>query len=146
MTLVLRTTAFVTVAGAALTPDREALIRFLAITVAAFAVLILLAPLARALARARAVASAYSAESSGPYNGCDHSRLHDRDLSVATFLVPCGTRIRICIGRRCVIAVRKDSGPYAAGRQLDLNLGVVRALGFSSCAAWGVRTVTWSRA
>lgn len=92
-----------------------------------------------------AVASAYSRHSSGPTNGCDGSRLHDRDLSVATFLVPCGARLRICLGRRCVTATRRDSGPYVAGRDIDLNLGVVRALGVSSCAAWGVRPITWRR-
>ena len=50
-----------------------------------------------------AIASAYSRESSGPRNGCDGSELHDGDLSVATFLVPCGARVQICIGSRCVI-------------------------------------------
>lgn len=143
-------TAFVTLAGAALflVPGDEP-IRYLTATIAVLAIAVLTDPW-RALARRpvwrTATASAYSAESSGTTNGCDGSPLHDADLTVATFLVPCGARIRICLGRRCVTATRKDSGPYAPGRQLDLNLGVVRALGFPSCAAFGVRTVTWSRA
>lgn len=140
-----RTTTAVFTPAVALTPDEGDALRPLAIIAAAITVAAL-APLARALSRATAVASAYSRESSGPRNGCDGSPLHDPDITVATFLVPCGARIRICLGRRCVVAVRKDSGPYAAGRQLDLNLGVVRALGFPTCAAFGVRTVTWSRA
>lgn len=90
-------------------------------------------------------ASAYSRESSGPTNGCDGTPLHDPDLTFASFAVPCGARVRFCIGRRCVVGVRKDSGPYAAGRTFDLNLGIVRALGFSSCLSWGVRAVTWQR-
>jgi hypothetical protein len=93
-----------------------------------------------------AVASAYSRESSGPRNGCDGSELHDADLSVATFQVPCGTRVQICIGARCVTATRNDSGPYVAGRLFDLNVGVVRALGFSDAYAFGVRTIRWRRA
>ena len=92
-----------------------------------------------------AVASAYSRESSGPTNGCDGSELHDGDLSVATFQVPCGARVEICVGSTCVIAARKDSGPYVAGRSFDLNVGVVRALGFSSPYAFGVRTIRWRR-
>jgi hypothetical protein len=93
-----------------------------------------------------AVASAYSRESSGLRNGCDGSELHDADLSVATFQVPCGTRVQICIGARCVTATRNDSGPYVAGRLFDLNVGVVRALGFSDAYAFGVRTIRWRRA
>lgn len=100
---------------------------------------------ARPLEYRAAIASAYSAESSGALNGCDGSRLHDGDLTFAALIVPCGARVRFCIGRRCVDAVRRDSGPYVAGRAFDLNLGIVRALGFRSCAAFGVRRVAWRR-
>lgn len=92
-----------------------------------------------------AVASAYSRISSGPTNGCDGSQLRDGDLTVATLLVPCGARIQVCYRGRCVIVRRADSGPYVKGRSLDLNLGVVRALGFRSAEAWGVRSVRWRR-
>lgn len=148
MTLRTSTTAAPNAPAAATQPDQEAALRPLAIT-AAIATVAIIAPTARALRAlgGSAVASAYSREDSGPTNGCDGSQLHDRDLTVATFLVPCGTRIRICLGRRrCVNAIRKDSGPYARGRQIDLNVGVVRALGFASPAAFGVRTVTWRTA
>jgi hypothetical protein len=64
---------------------------------------------------------------------------------VATFLVACGQRVQICYRARCVVATRRDSGPYVAGRGFDLNVGVVRALGFSDAYAWGVRTIRWRR-
>ena len=76
-------------------------------------------------------------------NGCDGSRLYASALSFASFAVPCGARVRFCVRGRCVTATRRDSGPYVAGRVFDLNLGVVRALGFDSCAAFGVRVVAW---
>ena len=92
-----------------------------------------------------AVASAYSAASSSDRQGCAHAPpLRDSALSVATFLVGCGQRLRICYGSRCVIATRWDSGPFVAGRQIDVNVGVARALGFSSTASWGVRAVRWT--
>jgi hypothetical protein len=130
----------------ALSFDQGVLLRLLSFTVAAFAIAVLLSPGARAAGRQQlAVASAYSAESSGSTNGCDGSRLHDADLSFASLIVPCGARVRFCIRRRCVVGVRRDSGPYVPGRSFDLNLGIVRALGFSSCLSFGVRTVSWSR-
>lgn len=76
-------------------------------------------------------------------NGCDGSRLTAGALSFASFAVPCGTRVRFCLHDRCVTATRRDSGPYVAGRTFDLNLGVVQALGFPSCRAFGVRAVAW---
>jgi rare lipoprotein A (peptidoglycan hydrolase) len=120
--------------------------RFLAVSIYVAAVVAALAFfLPDALASSTAVASAYSRHSSGTHNGCDGSTLHDRDLTVATFLVPCGARLRVCYRRRCVVVTRKDSGPFVRGRSLDLNLGVVRALGFPTERAWGVRRVSWSR-
>jgi hypothetical protein len=93
------------------------------------------------------LASAYSAAATGSTRqGCPGAPpLRDTALSVATFLVPCGTRLRICYQRRCATATRWDSGPYAPGRGFDLNLGVVRALGYPSCRTWGVRAVRWRR-
>lgn len=94
-----------------------------------------------------ATASAYSLHETSTRQGCPGApALTDRALSVATFLVGCGRRLVVCYGRRCVKVRRWDSGPYVRGRSLDLNLGVVRALGFPSCAAWGVRTVRWRAA
>lgn len=54
----------------------------------------------------------------------------------------CGTRIRIQYGRRWVIAVTRDHGPYVPGRSLDIWTATARRLGFASGAAFGVRTVT----
>jgi hypothetical protein len=92
-------------------------------------------------------ASAYSAASTGSTRqGCPGAPpLRDSARSVATFLVACGARLRICYAGRCVTASRTDSGPFTGGRGIDLNLGAVRALGFSSCQAWGVRPVRWRR-
>lgn len=92
------------------------------------------------------VASAYSHHSSGPVNGCDGSLLRDDALTVATYLVPCGAHLQVCAGGRCVTVTRRDSGPAAwTGAQLDLNIGVVRALGVASERAWGHRVVRWRR-
>lgn len=90
------------------------------------------------------LASAYSA-ADGAAQGCPRSpSLRDSHLSVATPLVPCGHRMRVCTGDgRCIVVVRRDSGPYAGGRMIDLNVGVVRALGVGSVFAWGVRRVWW---
>jgi hypothetical protein len=94
-----------------------------------------------------AVASAYSHHDTGSTRqGCPHAPpLSDQARSVATFLVPCGARIRVCVTRRCITVRRTDSGPFVAGRQLDLNVGAVRALGFRSAWSWGVRSVRWRR-
>jgi rare lipoprotein A (peptidoglycan hydrolase) len=90
------------------------------------------------------VASAYSTQTSGSRLGCG-GRLDDHALSVATLLVPCGARVQLCYAARCVTVTRRDSGPYVAGRSFDLTTGVVRAFGFSSPLAWGVRTLRWRR-
>ena len=94
-----------------------------------------------------ATASAYSAAATGStVQGCPHAPpLRDSARSAATFLVPCGARMQVCITRRCVTVRRTDSGPFVAGRQLDLNVGAVRALGYGSAWAWGVRRVRWRR-
>lgn len=92
-----------------------------------------------------AVASAYSRADSPGREACTGRPLSDSRLAVATFLVPCGARMRVCYRARCVTVTRTDSGPFVGGRTIDLQLGVVRALGFSTPLQWGVRTVTWSR-
>ncbi len=70
------------------------------------------------------------------------------DLTVGSDLVPCGAYIRICLinGKRCVVAQRRDWGPgLSAKRRIDMNLGVVRALGYRSLWHWGARQVRWER-
>jgi hypothetical protein len=92
-----------------------------------------------------ALASAYSSASTrSTTQGCPGAPpLRDEARSVATFLVDCGRRMRVCHRRRCVTVTRWDSGPFTPGRAIDLNVGVVRELGFASARAWGVRSVRW---
>lgn len=57
-------------------------------------------------------------------------------LGVANRTLPCGTTVTLCYGNRTVTAVVDDRGPYAGGRDWDLNQNTAAALGFS-----GVGTV-----
>lgn len=90
-------------------------------------------------------ASAYSAWDEGNFcPGLPQTRM--MDLTVGSDLVPCGAYIRICLvsGRKCVVAQRRDWGPgLSAKRRIDMNLGVVRALGYRSLHHWGARQVRW---
>lgn len=123
-------------------------VAYVAAAVAAFAVLLPAA--GTSSSSSSTLASAYSARSAGStLQGCPRApRLVDAARSVATFLVPCGHHLRVCYRRRCVVLVRYDSGPFVAGRGIDLNLGAARALDPSvrTCAEWGVRRVTWEPA
>lgn len=89
------------------------------------------------------VASAYSPADSGSVTACG-PRLDWSTPTVATppGTWPCGARLRVCLGRRCVTAVRTDSGPFIRGRGIDLAPGTYRALGYRSPDAFGVRAVT----
>lgn len=90
-------------------------------------------------------ASAYSAWDEG--NFCPgFPQTRKMDLTVGSDLVPCGAHVRICLisGKKCVVAQRRDWGPgLSAKRRLDLNFGVVRALGYASLYHWGARQVRW---
>ncbi|HTU97272.1 MAG TPA: septal ring lytic transglycosylase RlpA family protein [Solirubrobacteraceae bacterium] len=59
-------------------------------------------------------------------------------LGVANRTLPCGTKVTFSYGGRTVNAVVDDRGPYAGGREWDLNQNTAAALGFA-----GVGTV-WS--
>ena len=59
-------------------------------------------------------------------------------LGVANRSLPCGTKVMLRYGSRTVTAVVDDRGPYAGGRDWDLNQTTASALGFG-----GVGTV-WS--
>jgi rare lipoprotein A len=59
-------------------------------------------------------------------------------LGVANRTLPCGTKVMLRYGDRTVTAVVDDRGPYAGGRDWDLNQNTASALGFG-----GVGTV-WS--
>lgn len=93
-----------------------------------------------------ATASAYSTHDSPGTEACTGRRLRDDTLTFASRTVPCGARVIFCVRARCVRATRTDSGPYVDGRSFDLALGTVRALGFTSPHAFGVRRVVWRRA
>lgn len=91
-------------------------------------------------------ASAYSTRDSPGEQGCPgYGRLRDDTLTFASLIVPCGAVVELCVGHRCVVARRADSGPFVVGRSFDLAYGTVRALGFSSPSAFGVRSITWRR-
>jgi rare lipoprotein A len=61
-------------------------------------------------------------------------------LGVANKTLPCGTKVTLRYGGRTVTAVVDDRGPYAGGREWDLNQNTASALGFA-----GVGTVWSSR-
>jgi rare lipoprotein A len=61
-------------------------------------------------------------------------------LGVANRTLPCGTKVMLRYGGRSVTAVVDDRGPYAGGRDWDLNQSTASALGFG-----GVGTVWSSR-
>jgi hypothetical protein len=90
-------------------------------------------------------ASAYSAWDEG--NFCPGlPQVRKMDLTVGSDLVPCGAYVRICLvsGKRCVVARRTDWGPgLTRKRRIDMNFGVVRALGYRSLYHWGARQVRW---
>ncbi|MCD8316589.1 MAG: hypothetical protein LUB61_04210, partial [Eggerthellaceae bacterium] len=55
-----------------------------------------------------------------------------------------GRTVEISYGGRTVYATVNDCGSLGGGsRVLDLQPGVFKALGFSTCQAWGVRTVSY---
>lgn len=55
-----------------------------------------------------------------------------------------GRAVEIKYGGRTVIATVNDCGYMGGGsRALDLQPGVFKAFGFSTCQAWGVRTVSY---
>ena len=56
--------------------------------------------------------------------------LTDSTLGVASKTLPCGTMVRIRLGRRTVRVPVIDRGPYVAGREFDLTSATKRALGF----------------
>ena len=55
-----------------------------------------------------------------------------------------GRTVEIVYGSQTVYATVNDCGPMGGGsRVLDLQPGVWKAFGFSSCRAWGLRTVKY---
>ena len=55
-----------------------------------------------------------------------------------------GRAVEIKYGGKTVVATINDCGGLSGGaRSLDLQPGVFKAFGFSTCQAWGVRTVSY---
>lgn len=55
-----------------------------------------------------------------------------------------GRSVEICYGGKTVVAVVNDCGVMDGGsRSLDLQPGIWKQFGFSSCQAWGLRTVSY---
>lgn len=63
--------------------------------------------------------------------------------SMANYRSYFGHAVEISYNGRTVIATINDCGTMRGGRALDLQPGVFKALGFSTCQAWGVRTVSY---
>jgi hypothetical protein len=63
-------------------------------------------------------------------------------MAVANKTLPCGTRVRLRVRGRTVVARVLDRGPYVRGRSFDLAPAVCRALGVCD----GVFRVEWQKA
>lgn len=69
--------------------------------------------------------------------------LRTRTFGVAHRSLPCGTRLLICRGRRCVTAYVIDRGPFNYSRDLDLTAATATSLCGCASRTWGVRLVAW---
>jgi rare lipoprotein A (peptidoglycan hydrolase) len=59
---------------------------------------------------------------------CNGRRVTRRTWAVAHKTLRCGTRLKICVRRRCHTARVQDRGPFVAGRDIDLTWRLGRAL------------------
>ena len=65
-------------------------------------------------------------------------------FAIASYKLPCGARVRVCAGRRCVIARVLDRGPQRAklsGKHtddIDLSVAFARALGIGNAQGQAV--------
>ncbi len=100
------------------------------------------------------LASAYGGSSdpgvSNPAYTANGSICNDSSMGVAipmswsNYRSYFGRAIEISYGGKTVVATINDCGSLGGGaRALDLQPGVFKALGFSTCQAWGVRTVSY---
>ena len=90
-----------------------------------------------------AVASAYSIWCNGGTETATGIPLDDYTPTVASRWLPLWSYIEVSYGGVTVVCQITDRGPYIDGRDLDLSLGTVQALGFSSTDEWGVREVAY---
>lgn len=59
---------------------------------------------------------------------CNGRRVTKKTWGLAHKSLPCGTLLRVCVGKRCRRARVLDRGPFVAGRDIDLTWRVGRAL------------------
>lgn len=90
-----------------------------------------------------ATASAYSIACNYGTETASGIPLDDYTPTVASRWLPLGSYIEIVYNGASVTAQVTDRGPYVDGRDLDLSLGTVNALGIWSTDDWGVRDVQY---
>lgn len=59
---------------------------------------------------------------------CDGMKVRPGTWGVAHKTLPCGTILKVCVGKRCRRVRVRDRGPFVAGRDIDLTWRVGRAL------------------
>lgn len=89
------------------------------------------------------IASAYDPNCNGGTATSSGIPLDWTTPTVASIWVPDGTYIEIVYNGMSVIAQVTDTGPFVAGRELDLAPGTFQAFGFSTTDEWGVREVSY---
>lgn len=90
-----------------------------------------------------ATASAYSVYCNYGTSTASGIPLDDYTPTVASKWLPLGSYIEIVYNGASVTAQVTDRGPYVDGRDLDLSLGTINALGIWSTDDWGVRDVQY---
>lgn len=90
-----------------------------------------------------AVASGYSTWCNGGTTTASGIPLDDYTPTVASRWLPLGSYIEVLYDGIVVVCQVTDRGPYIDGRDLDLSLGTIRALGYDSTDEWGVREVAY---
>lgn len=69
------------------------------------------------------------------------TRLTPNTVGLAHKSLPLGTVVDVTVNGQTVSAKVIDRGPYVGGRTFDLTAGLIKKLGFRSCAQFGVRNV-----
>ncbi len=65
-------------------------------------------------------------------------------IGVAHKTKACGTSLQFRATNGTYVTAKViDRGPFVAGREFDLTEGLVKKLGYTSCRAFGVRSVDW---
>lgn len=73
----------------------------------------------------------------------DGSTTSSTEMLVAHRTLAFDTELWVKVDGRAPVKVRvADRGPFVSGRSLDVTWPVAVALGYNTCAAWGVRKAT----